>query len=100
MPLYLALIIQGFLFGIVHGAFSGHLIQSLLAMFSGIIYALIYNYTNNLTISILIHSFYNLLLVILNFLPFIFDINPIIFIIISLLFFLSFIVLFKNKNRK
>lgn len=66
MPLFLSVIIQGFIFGILHGAFSGHLIQSLLSGFSGIIYALIYNYTNNLTIPILIHGFYNLFLVILN----------------------------------
>lgn len=64
--LFSSIIIQGCLFGVAHGAFSGHLIQSLLAGFSGILYALIFTYSNNLTISILIHIFYNSFLVILN----------------------------------
>lgn len=66
MPLFLSLIIQGFIFGIAHGAFSGHLMQSIVAGFSGILYALVYNYKKNLTIPILLHSFYNSFLVILN----------------------------------
>lgn len=66
MPLFLSLIIQGFIFGISHGALSGHLIQSIVAGLSGILYALVYNYKKNLTIPILLHSFYNSFLVILN----------------------------------
>lgn len=66
MPLFLSLIIQGFIFGISHGALSGHLMQSIVAGFSGILYALIYNYKKNLTVSILLHSFCNSFLVILN----------------------------------
>ncbi|MDY4253871.1 MULTISPECIES: CPBP family intramembrane glutamic endopeptidase [unclassified Clostridium] len=66
MPLFLSLIIQGFIFGISHGALSCHLIQSIVAGLSGILYALVYNYKKNLTIPILLHSFYNSFLVILN----------------------------------
>lgn len=66
MPLFLSLIIQEFIFGIAHGAFSGHLMQSIVAGLSGILYALIYNYKKNLTTSILLHSFCNSFLVILN----------------------------------
>ncbi len=62
MPLFLSIIIQGFIFGIVHGSF----IQSLLAGFSGILYALVYNYKKNLTLPILIHAFNNIFLIILN----------------------------------
>ena len=64
--IFLSLIIQGFIFGISHGALSGHLMQSIVAGFSGILYALIYNYKKNLTVSILLHSFCISFLVILN----------------------------------
>lgn len=66
MPSFLSIIIQSFIFGIIHGAFSGHIIQSITSGLSGVVYALIYKYKNNLTDSILLHSFHNSILVILN----------------------------------
>ncbi|MCY6356248.1 CPBP family intramembrane glutamic endopeptidase [Clostridium sp. ZS2-4] len=95
MPPFLAVIIQGLIFGCFHGSLlSGHFVQ----MFSGIMYALIYHYTNNLTISILLHSFDNLVLVILNLLPFTFNINPPIFITIGFLCLLAVILFIKHNN--
>lgn len=81
IPLLPAIIIQAFIFGIFHGS----LIKVLITMISGIIFAIMYNYTNNLTTVILLHSFTNLFLVILNLLPLNLNINPIIYIIISLI---------------
>ncbi|KEH99932.1 CPBP family intramembrane metalloprotease (plasmid) [Clostridium botulinum] len=94
MPVFLAIIIQGIIFGRFHGALSTHILQT----FSGIIFALVYNYTNNLTANILFHSFDNLLLVILNMLPFDFNVNPAICIIISFLCLLVIIMLIKHHN--
>ena len=100
MPAFIAILIQAFIFGICHGALSGNIIQSLSAMISGIIFALIYNYTNNLTISILLHIFMNLLLVILNLLPFAINVYPITYIILSILCLFLHLYLLKYKNRK
>ena len=49
MPSFLSIIIQSFIFGIIHGAFCGHIIQSITSGLSGVVYSLIYKYKNNLT---------------------------------------------------
>ncbi|MPQ43623.1 CPBP family intramembrane glutamic endopeptidase [Clostridium tarantellae] len=88
-PTIVAILLQAIIFGLFHGG----LILKLLSTTTGIILGIIYNYTNNLTIVILVHSFLNIFLVILNL--FAFDINP----IFSIFLLLSIFVVFINKFK-
>lgn len=95
LPLWLAIIIQAFLFGYFHGA----IVNVLLSAITGVFFALVYNYTNNLTTAILLHSFINILIAILSSLPFPVDINPIISIVIGVSSLLLFIKLFFRSKK-
>lgn len=61
---YTAIIVQGLIFGFLHGAVSGYIAQSLLATLSGIVFCYIYYKTDNLTFPIILHIIYNLLVLI------------------------------------
>ncbi|ATD54337.1 type II CAAX endopeptidase family protein [Clostridium chauvoei] len=89
MPLSLAIFIQAFLFGFLHGGLSGHIIQALIITISGIVLGLVYHYTENLSMSISFHFINNFIVMILNILDF--DINPIFCILISILLLIIYI---------
>lgn len=97
LPNSLAILIQALIFGAFHGGLSGDIVRVSLSTVSGIIFALLYNYTNNLTSSILFHSCSNILVIILNLLAF--DINPILSIIISFLCLVLYTTLIKYNKK-
>lgn len=91
LPFFLANIIQAVIFGYFHG----NIINILGSIICGIVLALIYSYTNNLTNSILLHSFHNILIILFNLLSI--DIAPFFSILISFLALVLYVKLIKHN---
>lgn len=76
-PAFIAIIFQAIIFGFFHG----DVITKILSTITGIILGSIYNYTNNLTIVICIHSCINIFIAIFNIYSL--NINPILATVLS-----------------